>query len=233
MPDHALFETHPVVNSLLPYYVGQGDIAPKPDIARIDGRTVQFVDGTSAMVDLIVFATEYHLDFPFIDRRHLNWADGRPRPHQNVFHPAYDTRFVSGLLQPDSGQFGLVHWQTRAAALFLAAAGAGDPAADWLRAEKADALAGSSGGVRYKDSARHFIGWSIGAIAGAWSGSSAGSRVTGGRERSCRGCELSRPRRDPAAAVRRRVRSGAATVAPTRPADGTTRGIPRSRRTAG
>jgi hypothetical protein len=156
-PDHALFETHPVVNSLLPYYVGQGDIAPKPDIQRFDGRTVRFVDGSSADVDLIVFATGYHLEFPFIDRRHLNWTDGRPKLHHNVFHPVYDTLFVCGLIQPDSGQFGLVHWQARAAALFLAAVRAEAPAAQWLRAEKARPAPGSSGGVHYKDSTRHFV----------------------------------------------------------------------------
>ena len=33
-PDHKLFETHPIVNSQMLYYVGHGDIAPKPDIAE-------------------------------------------------------------------------------------------------------------------------------------------------------------------------------------------------------
>ena len=157
MPDHALFETHPVVNTLLPYYAGQGDIAPKPDIARFDGKTVHFIDGTSCEVDLIVFATGFNIEFPFIDRRHLNWTDGRPLLHRNIFHPGHDTLFVAGLIQPDSGQFGLVHWQTRAAALFLAAVRDGRSGADWLRREKSGPTAGSSGGVRYKTSSRHYV----------------------------------------------------------------------------
>ena len=156
-PDHALFETHPVVNTLLPYYVGHGDIVPRPDIARFEGKTVHFVDGSAAEVDLIVFATGYNIEFPFIDRRHLNWMEGRPRLHHNVFHPVYDTLFVCGLIQPDSGQFGLVHRQALAAALFLAAVRRGGRGADWLRAEKAFAEAGSSGGVHYKDSTRHHV----------------------------------------------------------------------------
>jgi len=156
-PDHALFETHPVVNTLLPYYVGQGDIAPKPGIARFDAKTVHFADGTSAEVDLIVFATGYHIEFPFIDRRHLNWMEGRPRLHHNVFHPVYDTLFACGLIQPDSGQFGLVHWQARAAALFLAAVRDDVPGAAWFRAEKSRVEAGSSGGVSYKNSTRHYV----------------------------------------------------------------------------
>ena len=156
-PDHALFETHPVVNTLLPYYVGQGDIAPKPDIARFDDRAVHFTDGSSVDVDLVVFATGFNIEFPFIDNAQLNWVDGRPRLHQNVFHPSYDTLFVAGLIQPDSGQFGLVHWQTLALARFLAAVRDGSPQAAAFRAEKRAPASGSSGGVRYKESTRHFV----------------------------------------------------------------------------
>jgi cation diffusion facilitator CzcD-associated flavoprotein CzcO len=157
VPDHALFETHPVVNTLLPYYVGQGDIAPKPDIKRFEGKTVHFTDDTSAEIDLIVFATGYNIEFPFIENRHLNWQDGRPRLHHNVFHPDYDTLFVAGLIQPDSGQFGLVHYQTLAAAKFLAAARDNRPAAEWMRSDKARPSAGASGGVQYKESTRHYV----------------------------------------------------------------------------
>ncbi len=156
-PDHALFETHPVVNTLLPYYVGQGDVTPKPDVARLEGAWVHFTDGTSAEVDLVVYATGYHIEFPFIDSAHLNVVDGRPRLHQHVFHPTYDTLFVAGLIQPDSGQFGLVHWQARALAAFLRAAHDDRPAARWLRAEKRTPTQGYATPIRYKDSTRHFV----------------------------------------------------------------------------
>lgn len=156
-PDHALFETHPVVNTLLPYYVGQGDVTPKPDIARFEGKTVHFVDGSSCEVDLIVFSTGYNIEFPFIDRAHLNWVDGRPRLHQHVFHPIYDTLFVAGLIQPDSGQFGLVHWQTKALAAFLRAALDGRPSAQWLRDAKREPGTGYASPIRYKDSTRHYV----------------------------------------------------------------------------
>ncbi len=157
VPDHALFETHPVVNTLLPYYVGQGDITPVGDVQRFDGNTVHFADGSSCEADVIVFATGYHIVFPFLERRHLSWEGERPRLHHNVFHPLYDTLFVAGLIQPDSGQFGLVHHQGRAIALFLEAVRKGRAAADRLRAEKRQPAPGSSGGVRYKDSSRHFV----------------------------------------------------------------------------
>jgi hypothetical protein len=145
------------VNSLLPYYVGHGDITPKPDIARLDGQTVRFVDGSSIEVDLIVWATGYLIRFPFIEDRHLNWKDGRPSLYLNVFHPRYDTLFLAGLIQPDSGQFGLVHWQMQAAARFARAARLSHPAAHQLRQRKADPSDDLGNGIRYRDSTRHYL----------------------------------------------------------------------------
>lgn len=157
VPDHRLFETHPVVNTLLPYYVGQGDITPVGDIARFDGRTVHFTDGQSSEFDLVVFATGFNLEFPFLEQKHLNWQEGRPRLHANVFHPTYDTLAVAGLIQPDSGQFGLVHWQMLAAARFFRAAAERRPSAERFRRERGTAAPGSAGGVQYKESTRHFV----------------------------------------------------------------------------
>jgi cation diffusion facilitator CzcD-associated flavoprotein CzcO len=156
-PDHRLFETHPVVNSLLPYYVGQGDITPVPDVARFDGKQVRLVDGRTIEVDLVVFATGYQLEFPFIESRYLAWENGKPGLYLNVFHPRYDTLFVAGMIQPDSGQFGLVHWQCLAAARFARAALEGSPAADPLRRRKRDPRDNLGAGIRYKDSARHAL----------------------------------------------------------------------------
>ena len=53
-PDHTILQTHPIANSLLPYYVGQGDITPVPDLVRFDGRCVELADGARVEVDLVV-----------------------------------------------------------------------------------------------------------------------------------------------------------------------------------
>lgn len=156
-PDHRLFETHPVVNSLLPYYVGQGDITPVPDIARFEGKRVHLVDGQSIEVDLIVFATGYRLEFPFIDPKHLNSTNGRPGLYLNAFHPHYDTLFVAGMIQPDSGQFGLVHWQTAVAARFAQDAFQGGARGAALRRRKENPNENLGSGIHYKDSPRHTL----------------------------------------------------------------------------
>jgi Flavin-binding monooxygenase-like len=156
-PDHKLFETHPIVNSLLLYYVSHGDITPKPDILRLDGDTVQFIDGTAETLDVLLYATGYNLVFPFIDAELLNWREGRPRLYHNVFHPEYDNLFVLGLIQPDGGQFILVDWQSRAVASFLAAVRDGSPTADALRRRKRRPDEDQRSGPRYKDSTRHYL----------------------------------------------------------------------------
>ena len=157
-PDHHILQTHPIVNSQLVYYVGHGEIAPKPDVQRLDGDGVVFTDGTREEVDLIVWCTGYLVRFPFIAHEHLNWSGDHPRLFKNVFHPAYDNLFVIGLIQPDSGQFKLVHWQSVAVARFLQAQRANSAAAEAFRQFRAAHFDEPlSGGVAYKDSTRHYF----------------------------------------------------------------------------
>jgi cation diffusion facilitator CzcD-associated flavoprotein CzcO len=44
-PDHALFETHPIVNSQLLYWLGHGKIGVRPDVQELAGDRVRFIDG--------------------------------------------------------------------------------------------------------------------------------------------------------------------------------------------
>lgn len=156
-PDHRLFETHPLVNSLLPHHVRHGDIEPKPDVARLEGDAVRFADGSLEKVDVLVYATGYRITIPFVEPSLLNRRDGRPGLHLNIFHPDHDTLFVAGLIQPDSGEIFLLHWQTRGVALFLRALESGSPAAEWLRRRKRKVVEDLGGGIRYAPSGRHAL----------------------------------------------------------------------------
>ena len=159
--DHRLFESHPVLNSQIHHHVGHGRLRLRPDVAWFEGRTVHFVDGTSDEVDLIIFATGFKVSFPFIDREHLNWRDGAPRLFLNVFHPERDDLFCIGLIQPDSGQFGIVDDQSRLVARYLQAkrrdAGRGIPGARWFETLKRGEAPALNGGVRYLSTPRHAL----------------------------------------------------------------------------
>ena len=154
-PDHKLFETHPIINSQLLYLIGHGDIAPKPDIARLDGSQVCFTDGSREEIDIIVWAIGYRISFPFIDRTHLNVKDGCPRLFLNVFHPQYDNLFVVGLIQPDSGQWGLTDYQAQLVARVVQAQAAGSADAERFRRMKRQVNIDLGSGIQYVNTTRH------------------------------------------------------------------------------
>ena len=156
-PDHRLFESHPIINSQLHYRLAHGDIAVRPDIERFEERCVTFVDGSQEDVDLIIYATGFEISFPFIAQQHLNWRNGRPDLFLNVFHPDRDTLFCAGLIQPDSGQWGLVDYQAQLITSYLQALTKRPQAARWFNRLKASGNDGLCSGIRYVDSPRHLL----------------------------------------------------------------------------
>jgi cation diffusion facilitator CzcD-associated flavoprotein CzcO len=156
-PDHRFFETHPVVNQTLMYYAGQGDIKHKPDVAEFRGKTVVFKDGSEEEIDVLICATGFNIVFPFIDKTHLNWIDNRPQLYLNVFHPSYDNLFVIGLIQPDSGAWGLADYQAQAVARFIDADRKKGKAAQLVRRLRISGTGIKNRGIRYVNSTRHYL----------------------------------------------------------------------------
>lgn len=91
-PDYPLDGAHPIMNSLILYYIGHGDITPKGDIQSFADKTVKFTDGSTADIDLILYATGYRRDFSFLARNLLEWKSdipdlflhSTPRNHDNL-----------------------------------------------------------------------------------------------------------------------------------------------------
>lgn len=110
-PDYRLYESHPVMNSLVLHHIGHGDIQPRGDIRAVEGKRVTFANGEQAEYDLILQATGYKLDYPFIDRAELNWpqGSGAPQLYLNVFHPQHDDLFMLGMIEASG-----LGWQGRA-----------------------------------------------------------------------------------------------------------------------
>lgn len=156
-PDHRLFETHPIINSQLAYHVGHGDIVTKPDIRQLDGERVEFADGTSEPVDVIVYATGFRITMAFIDPQELNWRDDKPDLYLNVFHPERDDLFAAGLIQPDSGQWGLVDCQAQAMAAYIKGLDEGRKSARWFQSHKRTHRASVNRGIAYIESPRHLL----------------------------------------------------------------------------
>lgn len=156
-PDHRLFEAHPIVNSQLLYELGHGRLKIKPNVSALAGEYVTFVDGAQEKIDLIVYATGYKLSFPFIDPAFILDERSRPRLYLNAFHAQRDDLFVAGLIQPDSGLWGLADLQCRIMAHYISGMQRAPPAVDWFKQLKSAGGAGMRPGVRYIDSPRHAL----------------------------------------------------------------------------
>jgi cation diffusion facilitator CzcD-associated flavoprotein CzcO len=98
-PDHKIFEAHPTINSELLYYLKQGSIRPRPDIARFEGRTVQFVDGTSEEFDMVVCATGYHVSFPFLPPGLVPVKGSTAQLYGGCVLPEYKNLYIIGASQ--------------------------------------------------------------------------------------------------------------------------------------
>jgi hypothetical protein len=108
-PDHKLYESHPIVNSLILHHLGHGDIKVQKDIDHFEGKKVYFKDNTSQEYDLILLATGYKLHYPYIEKSELNWTQGAaPQLFLNIFHPTYQNVFVLGMVEAAG-----IGWQGR------------------------------------------------------------------------------------------------------------------------
>lgn len=137
-PDYRMYESHPVMNSLILHHLGHGDIRARRDISGVEGRTVRFADGESADYDVILQATGYELHYPFIARDALAWsADAAaPRLWMNVMHPADDTLFLMGMVEASGLGWQGRYEQAELVALYLKRLSARHPAALALQREK-------------------------------------------------------------------------------------------------
>ena len=65
-PDHAPLEAHPTVSAEFLLRCGNGDIEVKPCVVEKAGGELLFADGSRECVDILIWATGYRLDFPFL-----------------------------------------------------------------------------------------------------------------------------------------------------------------------
>jgi dimethylaniline monooxygenase (N-oxide forming) len=99
-PDHPFGAAHPTVSGRIVDRLQHGTITPKPNIARLDGDEVEFVDGTRERVDVVVYCTGYRITFPFFDADLISAPDNRIELFKRVMHPEIDSVYFVALVQP-------------------------------------------------------------------------------------------------------------------------------------
>jgi hypothetical protein len=152
-PDHKLFQTHPAINSMLLHHLQHGDITAKPGLARTEGRTVDFTDGTSDDFDLILLATGYVHKVPAAQRYFGD--EQHPDLYLSAFSREHEGLFGVGFVETNSGAYRLFDTQAQLIASFLHDSQRGFPTAErfarMIRSDRPDL----TGGLKFVDSPRH------------------------------------------------------------------------------
>jgi hypothetical protein len=95
-----LGDAHPTVSDELLPLIRAGRIGVKSPIARFDGSDVTFADGSRVEADAIVYATGYHVGFPFFDPAFVSAPNNELPLFLRVFHPERPGIYFVGLCQP-------------------------------------------------------------------------------------------------------------------------------------
>ena len=154
-PDHRVMESHPIMNTQVLHHLGHGDLAYRPDVERLEGRTVHFVDGSAEEFDLILYATGYKVTYPFLDPSHFAWVGKYPDLYLSAFHREYDNLCLLGLHQTDGGAYEFFAWQAEVMCQFILDQQREPARAKRFHQRKRSDRPDLSGGLRYVASDRH------------------------------------------------------------------------------
>jgi len=119
-PDHKPLEAHPSVSGEFLTRVGCGDIRMKPNIERFEGGRIRFADGSTEDVDVVVYATGYNVEFPFLDRSLIEVKDNHLPLFKRVMKPGIPNLFFMALAQPLPTLTNFAEQQARWLAAYLA-----------------------------------------------------------------------------------------------------------------
>lgn len=118
-PAHGLFDRHPTVSEELPYYLRHGRVSIRPDVTRFEGQQVVFADESRESFDLIVAATGYALDYPFLPRQLIRRTGTRLAVYGYCAYDDYRGLFLVGWPQVRGGVGSLISAYAQVIARFI------------------------------------------------------------------------------------------------------------------
>jgi len=155
IPDHKISECHPIMNSQILYHIGHGDITPKPDIERCEGRTVYFKDGTQEEIDLVVWASGFSVDMPFLPAEVYDWRTKLSSLFLRMVPAEHDDLLFVGYLNTPSGIGNIVNTLSRFVVAYLKAREQQTPAWETFQKIKMQSHLLDLGQGRFMHTERH------------------------------------------------------------------------------
>jgi hypothetical protein len=114
---------HPTLNSDVLDFIRHGRIAPRPAVAALHGKEIEFVDGRREAFDIVCACTGFWTTFPFFDRDFIDYQYVEKIPlFRKMMHPTYRNLYFIGLFQPVGCIWPLADHQARLACLEIAGA---------------------------------------------------------------------------------------------------------------
>jgi len=96
--------TAPTFSTLVPYWAQRGRVKAVPQVARFEGRSVHFTDGSVQKVDTVIWATGYRAPVPFLADDVLTTIGGIPaRKVGGLLSTDADNLYYSGMCSPRGG----------------------------------------------------------------------------------------------------------------------------------
>jgi dimethylaniline monooxygenase (N-oxide forming) len=114
-PDHPLFETRwpVVVSATAAEALKARAFVSRPHVRALAGERVRFVDGSEEQADTIVFATGYHINFPFLTGERARGRGWEFPLYRRILAPEEPGLAFVGVLEPGPGLFAIVERQAR------------------------------------------------------------------------------------------------------------------------
>ena len=135
-PEHeTLADGAVTVNDLLLFWIHHGRIKVRPGIARFEGKTVHFVDGSSGEYDTILYATGFKPSVPFLDESLLHRSKGVPLRYAGGIVPmGLEKLYFIGLSAARGPQIPIYGVQTKLAIRMIALHEAAGPSGAGIQA---------------------------------------------------------------------------------------------------
>lgn len=100
LPPNPILAEHPTVSQDLLHMVKAGLVTMKPNVARLVGNKVRFVDESEEFLDAIIYATGYKISFPFLPPEVYQVQANEMNLYLNVVPPERPGLFFIGFIQP-------------------------------------------------------------------------------------------------------------------------------------
>lgn len=99
--DKPMLTQHPTANSDFIEFVRHGKITPKPAVKKLNGKKIEFTDGTVEQFDIVCCCTGFWTVFPFFDPEFINFQYSEKLPlYRKMMHAEHDNLYFIGLFQP-------------------------------------------------------------------------------------------------------------------------------------